>query len=142
MIQTFEIPLRLPTMNAMVAANRRSPYAGAGLKKKADADVCWWIKAAGLAPITNPCIVQMIFTEPDKRRDVDNVESAKKFVLDALVKSGVLQGDSPKYVPYSPSFTEYGEGAKVTVVIRDDANIDVLRRIMHRAATCITEGIG
>ena len=36
--------------------------------------------------------------ERTKRRDPDNIASAKKFVLDALVKNGVLEDDSRKYV--------------------------------------------
>lgn len=36
--------------------------------------------------------------ERTKKRDADNIASAKKFILDALVKSGVLADDSRKYV--------------------------------------------
>jgi Holliday junction resolvase RusA-like endonuclease len=36
--------------------------------------------------------------EKTKRRDADNIASAKKFILDALVKNGVLVDDSRKYV--------------------------------------------
>lgn len=36
--------------------------------------------------------------ERTKKRDADNIASAKKFILDALVKNGVLEDDSRKYV--------------------------------------------
>lgn len=36
--------------------------------------------------------------ERTQKRDADNIASAKKFILDALVKSGVLEDDSRKYV--------------------------------------------
>ena len=36
--------------------------------------------------------------ERTKKRDADNIASAKKFILDALVKNGVLVDDSRKYV--------------------------------------------
>ena len=36
--------------------------------------------------------------ERTKKRDADNIASAKKFILDALVKCGVLEDDSRKYV--------------------------------------------
>lgn len=36
--------------------------------------------------------------ERTKKRDADNIASAKKFILDALVKGGVLVDDSRKYV--------------------------------------------
>lgn len=119
MNQTFEIPFRLPSLNEYVNANRRNRYAGAKLKKDIERDICFAIKAAKLQPVTGPCIVKMTFTEPNRRRDVDNVESAKKYVLDALVSSGILQGDSPKYVSSAPSFTAYGDQAKVTVELQE-----------------------
>lgn len=36
--------------------------------------------------------------ERTKKRDADNIASTKKFILDALVKNGVLEDDSRKYV--------------------------------------------
>ena len=43
--------------------------------------------------------VDMIFTWHVKGRyDSDNIAFAKKFVLDGMVKAGVLENDSPKWV--------------------------------------------
>lgn len=36
--------------------------------------------------------------ERTKKRDADNIASAKKFILDALVKMRVLEDDSRKFV--------------------------------------------
>lgn len=46
----------------------------------------------------NPVILKFEWHEKTKRRDADNIASAKKFILDALVKNGVLKDDSRKYV--------------------------------------------
>lgn len=43
-------------------------------------------------------IVRFEWHERTKKRDADNIASAKKFILDALVKSRVLEDDSRKYV--------------------------------------------
>ena len=43
-------------------------------------------------------MVRFEWHEKTKKRDADNIASAKKFILDALVKMGVLQDDSRKYV--------------------------------------------
>lgn len=43
-------------------------------------------------------IVRFEWHERTKRRDADNIASAKKYILDALVKCGVLENDSRKYV--------------------------------------------
>lgn len=113
--QQFTIPFRLPSLNDYINANRRNRYAGAKLKKDTERDIGWAIKAANLRPVNEPCKVKMTFVEPNRRRDVDNVESSKKYVLDALVKMGILHNDSPKYVTAAPSYTEYGQPARVIV---------------------------
>ena len=43
-------------------------------------------------------MVRFEWHERTKRRDADNIASAKKFILDALVEMGVLPDDSRKYV--------------------------------------------
>lgn len=119
-MQQFVIPFRLPGLNEVIDRNRRNRYAGARLKRETQQRVMWCIIAAKLKPMDKPCVVRMRFCEPNRRRDVDNVESAKKFILDALVKTGVLRGDSPKWVRAAPSFTDYSKnGAAVIVEIRE-----------------------
>lgn len=118
MTQVFQIPARLPSLNEMIAANRRNKYAGAKLKRDTEEFIITQIFAQKLKAVEQPCIVHMVFNEPTRKRDADNVESAKKFILDALVRAKVIAGDSPRYVVASPSFTVYDEaGAFVTVTI-------------------------
>ena len=138
MVQEFKIPQRLPSLNDVIAANRSSPYKGAGLKKKTDETIQRCILDVDLKPVTNPCIVLMKFIEADRRRDIDNVESAKKFILDALVKSGVLRGDSPRYVVGAPSYTEYGEAPRVYVTIIEGADEKALKRRLKQSAENLT----
>lgn len=141
MNQCFEIPFRLPSMNEIIAANRKNPHVGAKLKAETDSAIMLIVKAAHLKPVALPCIVHMLFLEPNRRRDVDNVESAKKFILDALVKSGILQGDSPKYVVGDPSYTRYGLGGactRVTIIEHEDE--DYLREKLQNASEEITGG--
>lgn len=138
MNQYLEIPFGLPGLNKVNAANRSNPYAGAQLKRRTDAGIVQAIRAARLVPVKYPCIVHMVFEEPNRRRDADNVESAKKFILDALVSSGTLQGDSPRYVIGSPSFTRYVQGgARVLVTIIEDEREDFLRRRLQTASETI-----
>lgn len=140
MNQYMEIPFTLPGLNKVNSANRSNPYLGAKLKRETDERIRDVIRFTGLTPVKYPCIVNMVFEEPTRRRDADNVESAKKFILDALVKSGILQGDSPRYVVGSPSFTRYVKGgARVLVTIIEDEREDVLRRRLKTASDTITE---
>ena len=43
-------------------------------------------------------MVRFEWHERTKKRDADNIASAKKFILDALVKMKVLEDDSRKFV--------------------------------------------
>ena len=142
MIQSFIIPVKLPSLNEVVAENRRNCYAGAKLKRDTEETIMTYIFCEQVLKVEKPCIVHMVFEEGNRKRDVDNVESAKKFILDALVRARILQGDSPKYVIGSPSFTRYTNGeTRVIVTIIDDDNPDKLRDVLRSASDQITRGI-
>ena len=98
----FIIKEKLPSLNETISANRANRYAGAKLKKDIESIIGWAIREAVLTktlkPITNPCVINIEWHEATKRRDVDNIHSSVKFILDAMVKNGILQNDSRKYV--------------------------------------------
>ena len=48
--------------------------------------------------MTEAVYLRFNWIEPNKRRDKDNIASAKKFIIDALVKSGILENDGWKNV--------------------------------------------
>lgn len=93
---------KLPSLNDYIAANRSNKYMGANFKRDVEEVIGWSIKQA-LASKTlykpkTAVILRFEWHERTKRRDADNIASAKKFILDALVKNGVLIDDSRKYV--------------------------------------------
>lgn len=94
--QTLWIPGRFPGLNEVIAAAKGSCGRGrAYAKMKRDLGELVWIaaKAARLRPVKR-ARVHFLWVEKDKRRDPDNVSSAgRKFILDGLVKAGVLPGD-------------------------------------------------
>ena len=139
--QQFTIRIKLPSLNDYVNACRQSPYIGAALKKRTDAQIAGEIMAANIRRISDPCIVCMVFLETDKRRDVDNVESARKYILDALVGTGILLDDSPRYVVGAPSFTEYTtDQAGVVITLIEDADRGKLRERLRGGMDKIREG--
>jgi hypothetical protein len=81
----------------------------------------------------------MIFHEANRKRDVDNVESAKKYLMDSLVKCGVLQGDSQRYVVGVPSYTDYRPGASVDVYIIEDEDTAALHGMLRAGLAILTE---
>ncbi len=98
----FEIPEKLPSMNEVVNKNRSNRYAAAQMKKDLEARICLYIREAmrkgTLSVVVKPCRVKFTWHERTKKRDVDNIQSSQKFVLDALQKSGVLPNDNRKWV--------------------------------------------
>lgn len=98
MIQSFEIPGKLPSLNEYTRSCRTNPYAGAAAKKDAQGRVLAAIRAARLVPMKPPVQVGFEWVEPDMRRDKDNISSAKKYILDALVQSGVMGNDNWRWI--------------------------------------------
>lgn len=140
MAQIMLIPAKLPSLNELIAANRRNKYMGAKLKRETEEFIAQYIKINKIRPVERPCVVHMVFHEPTRKRDADNVESAKKYILDALVKSGIIKGDSPKYVVASPSFTVYGEPGASVVVTIIEGEPEKLRLLLKAASDTITGG--
>ena len=92
----------MPSLNEYTAACRSNPYVGAKFKKEVEEVIGWEIKQAVTSKTLTPpkgCVMlRFEWHERTKRRDADNIASAKKFILDALVTNGILKDDSRKYV--------------------------------------------
>ena len=57
------------------------------------------IRQAKLKKVSKyPVKLKITWYEPTKRRDVDNITFAVKFIQDALVKAGILENDGQKQV--------------------------------------------
>ena len=85
---------RLPGLNEYTKSCRGNKYGGNNLKKETENEILWQIKTQ-LCGVKITKKVNMVYTwiEPNKKRDKDNIAFAKKFIQDALVKSGVLKND-------------------------------------------------
>ena len=101
-INGFVIKSKLPSLNDYTAACRANKYVGAKFKAEVEEVIGWSIKQAltskSLHKTNVAVLVRFEWHERTKKRDADNIASAKKFILDALVKNGVLVDDSRKYV--------------------------------------------
>ena len=96
---TLIIPGRLPGLNEYTKANRTNPHTGAKMKREAEELIGWEIIAARLPkPIPFRVRIRFAWFEKDRRRDPDNIASAKKYILDALVRAKVLQGDGWRHI--------------------------------------------
>lgn len=90
-------------MNDYVNECRSNPYGANSLKKRNQKQVYLAILEADRREKLHriykyPVRLKITWYEPNKRRDVDNITFAVKFILDELVKERILQNDSQKYV--------------------------------------------
>ncbi len=91
MTQTFWVPGPLPGMNDF--AGKKSGWLYRQAKSNLTVIVSLAIKQEKLKPMQRAFIIWE-WREPTKRRDPDNFTSmGRKFVLDALVKCGILPDD-------------------------------------------------
>lgn len=67
-----------------------------------------------------PVSIEFHWIESNKRRDLDNVAFAKKFVLDALVKAGKLKDDNRRYVVGFMDTFAYGDEPKLILTITEE----------------------
>lgn len=117
---SFIIAKKLPSFNEYTNANRYNRYKGAKMKK----DLQSFIRGAiycqlGKIKIEKPVIGNFTWIEENRRRDLDNVCYAKKFILDSLVECGVLKDDNRKMVCGFRDSFEYGKTAKVIVELEE-----------------------
>ena len=98
----FNIPYKLPSLNEYQLACRSHWAVGAKMKKDVQQEICESIHKAiakgALRPVKGACIVHFVWYEKTKRRDADNIASAKKYILDAMQETGILPNDNRKYV--------------------------------------------
>lgn len=117
--QTFTVRFRLPGLNEYIHAVNINRYKGNALKREAQDGIGWAIKTAHLKPVTKyPVFVNFEWHEKSRRRDLDNIASAKKFILDALQECGILEGDGQKQIiGFTDSFAigDFWDGCVVTI---------------------------
>ena len=98
----FIIPAKLPSLNEYQNACRSNRYKGAKFKKETEAVIELAIlkamKTGELPPLQPPIRVSFVWHERTRRRDADNIASAKKYILDSMQSMNVIPNDNRKIV--------------------------------------------
>ena len=113
----IEIPLKLPSLNDYTKWCRGNKYLAA--KKKAEIEAEIGLYLAEMPKWDNPIKIHFTWVEGNKRRDLDNVCFAKKFILDSMVKHNKLKDDNRKCVTAFTDSFEYGSESKVILEIEE-----------------------
>ena len=88
------------------------------MKKNVEKDIGWYINL--LPQYKNSIKIHFHWVEENKRRDLDNVCFAKKFILDSMVKAGKLKDDNRNFVTGFRDTFEYGKTSKVVLEIEEE----------------------
>lgn len=112
-----EIPMKLPSLNEYIKVCRSNVYMASKYKKDIELQIGGYVSA--LPRFNRPVKVHFHWVESNKRRDLDNIASAKKFILDAMVKVGVLTDDNRKCVVAFTDTFEYSTQSKVILEIEE-----------------------
>ena len=114
------IPGTLPNLNDYIGACRRNKFAGAKMKNQAEHLISIYIKAQLRHKIKNPVTLHYTWYEPNKRRDLDNIAFAQKFIQDALVNCNILQDDGWQYVQgFTHDFKVDKKNPRIEVKIKE-----------------------
>ena len=98
----FTINRQLPSLNDYQKACRSHWSKGNKFKQEVEEDIGWYIRNAvikgRLTPVTEQVDILIVWYEKTAKRDTDNIQSATKFILDAMKKGDIIKDDSRKYV--------------------------------------------
>ena len=111
------IPMKLPSLNDYVRECRANRYKANGYKQAIEDEIAWHIR--DLPRFESPVRIGFHWVEGSKRRDLDNIAFAKKFILDALVKCGKLKDDNRKCVAAFEDTFSYSDESKVILTIKE-----------------------
>jgi len=112
-----EIPEKLPGCNDYIRACRANKEYAAKMKREIEQLIGYYIIT--LPKFTKPIKIHFHWIEENKRRDLDNVCFAKKFILDSMVKAGKLKNDNRNYVSGFMDTFEYANTSKVILEIEE-----------------------
>ena len=97
----ISIPGEFTDLNSYIAALNNNRYAGNEIKQIETNRVAW---QCNNIPKMNNVRIEFDWYCPNKKKDKDNVAFGKKFILDGLVKAGVIPNDGWNNID---SFADY-----------------------------------
>ena len=95
---SFTIPGRFPSLNEYIDAERTFKLKAASMKRKHTDRVCELAQMSDVPIFREPVFIVVSWIEKDRRRDPDNIRFGMTFILDGLVKAGVIPNDTQRWV--------------------------------------------
>lgn len=113
----FTIPGELPNLNDVINKSKIHWAAYSKLKKEATTLVRY---AANKLPVFKEKIfLDITYYARNKRKDMDNIAFAKKFILDGLVEAGKIKNDGwGEIAGWQESFKVDKKNPRIEVIIK------------------------
>ena len=89
------IPGKLISLNEYINAERRNRFIAAKIKKETT-DKC--MRHFLGYKFKTPIQLSFLWVQKNKRKDIDNVSFAKKFIIDGMVKAEAIPNDGQKFI--------------------------------------------
>ena len=117
----FVILGTLPGLNEYISAERSNRLSAANMKKQMEYAIGMIARSQHRkAHFKRPVVMRYLWVEKDRRRDLDNVAFAKKFIQDAFVHAGILEGDGQRHiVGFTDSFSVDHKNPRVEIEIEE-----------------------
>jgi Holliday junction resolvase RusA-like endonuclease len=109
----------LPDLNDYIKHERANKFIGASIKKEWTTLVAVESRKQKLKEMVLPISLRFLWVVPDKRRDKDNIIFTQKFILDGLVKAGIIKNDGFDAIDDTDYDFEVDRSLKKTKVIVD-----------------------
>ena len=118
----FTVDTQIPSYNEYINKCRGNKYNANSFKQNIEKIVGKYINEAcnrGELPVFDdtPCIISFTWYESKANRDVDNIQSGQKFIIDALRKYKIIKNDGQKYVKQTFHRIARSDTGKTYVVV-------------------------
>lgn len=113
----YIIDMKLPSLNDYIKVCRANKFNANRYKAKLEQEI--WLFLVKMPKWNNPIKIHFHWVEGNKKRDLDNICFAKKFILDSMVKNGKLTDDNRRYVTAFTDTFEYSDTTKVILEIEE-----------------------
>lgn len=127
--QQFFIEGTLIGLNEIISLSKISSGGGRGgrrwnryndTKQEIESRIMVFLNTYNIQPMQK-AFIHYLWVEKNKKRDLDNIAVAKKFINDALVKKGILQNDGWKnIIGFKDSFEVANTNSGVLVTLHSD----------------------
>lgn len=116
---------RMPGMNDWRDAIQLSPHKGNDMCREHTNRARKLALQQRLPKFERPVLITFYWIEPNGRRDLDNIGgSARKWIIDGLVKAGVLNDDGQKWVRGIQEFVAQDPlDPKIVIDITDEIDL-------------------